>query len=434
MQTIKPLEGKGKKAVQLATAFINVYEGAVRSTKTVSTLVDWVKYCRTGPAGELLMVGKTERTLERNIIEPLKKMLGPKRCSYNRGLGILRLCGRTVYVVGANNEAARTKIQGMTLAGAYVDEAGVMPESFFNMLISRLSIEGAQVFITANPEGKNHWLKKNWLDRASLWLHADGRITRHETDADFELHRFTFILDDNPFLSDKFKRQLKASYSGVWYRRFILSEWTNAEGAVYDSFDETQMVVEWSSLPPMRKLWVGVDYGTTNASAATLLGWGWDDRLYAIDEWRLQKVSGGSAYTDAQISESFRNWLARTDHLPYDLAGQTIEWIFVDPAAASFKTQLYYDGVENVANADNDVIAGIKLCASLLSMERMFITNRNTQLLDEIPEYVWDSKASEKGTDKPVKTGDHNLDGWRYSVYSTRAYWADAILGELKES
>jgi hypothetical protein len=46
-----------------------------------------VQFVRTGPAGNLAMIGKTERTLKRNVIDPLVDMLGPKRCRYVAGAG-----------------------------------------------------------------------------------------------------------------------------------------------------------------------------------------------------------------------------------------------------------------------------------------------------------------------------------------------------------
>jgi PBSX family phage terminase large subunit len=424
------LSDKAKLSIELSTCAINAYEGAVRSSKTFTTILKWIRYCIHGPPGNLVMVGRTERTIERNIIDVLKALLGPSRCTYNRGTGEMQLCGRTVQIAGANNEAARTKIQGSTYAGAYVDEAGTIPESFFNMLTTRLSIDGAQLWLTANPEGKKHWLKVNWLDKAKVWLKLDGTVARNADGID--LARFTFGIDDNPHLSAGFVARLKKQYTGVWYRRFILSEWTNAEGAIYDMWDEDTMSIPWSKLPVMKRLiGCGFDYGTTNASAGGVLGWGVDDKLYICDEWRHNNTKDGSSWTDAQLSAGFRHYLEQP-HTPYDNEPK-VEWIFVDPAAASFKTQLFYDGLNNVANADNDVLTGIRTVASLLSTGKLLIAgDKCPGLLDELPEYSWDKVSAEKGIDKPKKVDDHSLDGTlRYSVQSTRSFWAPTLLGDL---
>jgi len=36
----------------------------------------------------------------------------------------------------------------------------------------------------------------------------------------------------------------------------------------------------------------------------------------------------------------------------------------------------------------------------------------------EYTNYVWDSKASEKGDDKPIKKNDHACDAQRYALFS----------------
>src|SRR5699024_6330502 len=126
---LQPLQGKANQAIDLAEHRLNIWEGSVRSGKTVSSLIAWLLYVRQGPAGNLAMIGRTERTLKRNIIDPLVDWLGPERCRYVAGSGELWITGRRIYLAGANDERAAAKIQGLTLAGAYVDEVTVIPES-----------------------------------------------------------------------------------------------------------------------------------------------------------------------------------------------------------------------------------------------------------------------------------------------------------------
>ncbi|MGV9668647.1 PBSX family phage terminase large subunit [Nocardia niigatensis] len=417
---IRPLVGKQALAVKNSTARLNVYEGSVRSSKTICSLIDWIKYCRQGPPGTLLMTGRTERTIINNLILPIQDMLGTGRVSINRGNGTVNICGRTVILVGANNEAARTKIQGLTLAGAYVDEAPTLPESYWNMLFSRLSVPGARMFATGNPESPRHWFKTQWLDRAKFWIQDDGSIIDRrdkyaellpgDPDRPLDLHRFTFILDDNPNLDPDFVAALKSSYTGVWYLRFVLGKWVVADGAIYSAFDEAKHVLPHGELPEMsRLLALGVDYGTTNPTAGILLGLGVDGRLYAVDEWSPARG------TDAELSASLAEWLRDNEHDP--------DWVFVDPAAASFKLQLYRDDTARVADASNQVLDGIRTVAALFSTGQLLISERCERLLSEIHCYVWDSKAAEKGIDKPVKVDDHFADALRYSVASSQYSW-----------
>lgn len=414
MTTATPVYGelsdKSKLCIANQTATIEAYEGTVRSAKTITTLMSWLRFCRTGPAGDLAMVGRTERTVYRNLIQPLEQMVGAKRCKYNRGTGVLILLGRTVHIIGANNEASVTKIQGLTLAGLYLDEAAELPESFFNMATTRLSVEGAKMWLTCNPGGRNHWLKTKWLDKASLWVTRTGEVLRFAENLAMRVHRYSFTIEDNPYLSKAFVERLKASYVGVWYRRYILGEWTNAEGAIFDMWDPDLHVV--SVLPEITRRIVGVDYGTTNATAAIEIGLGVDGRLYATREWRHDSRAGATRWTDAQLSAGLRAWLH-----------PDTEWVMVDPSAASFRLQLLRDGLGNVAPASNAVSDGIREVASLMSVGMLKVSTDCPGLIAEKPEYAWDPKATERGEDEPIKKNDHSLDGERYAVRAALRSW-----------
>ncbi|MFJ1995310.1 PBSX family phage terminase large subunit [Streptomyces asiaticus] len=426
---IAPLVGKQREAVRLATARGNLWEGAVRSSKTVSSIMVWLKYIRTGPAGALLMVGKTERTLKRNVIDPIIEMVGVKRCNYKAGAGEVVIFGRTIYVAGANDERAADKIKGLTLAGAYCDEVTTYPETFFQMLGTRLSVEGAQWFGTTNPEGPNHWLKRKYLDRARLHLDREGNVITSSDPAAIDVHRFSFSLDDNPYLPKAYVAALKLEYQGLFYRRFVLGEWCLAEGVVYDMWDESRHVVD--ILPEIRHwMAVGIDYGTINPFAGLLLGVGTDDRLYVASEYRHDSRVARRQLTDAEYSRGVRDWLASYRHQGQQ--GVSPQWVFVDPSAASFMTQLWSDGLPGVAKADNDVKDGIRSVGVALGSGLLSVHRSCTGLLAELPAYAWDEKAAKKGEDKPLKIDDHSVDALRYGLHSTAHEWRGLIRPDLE--
>ncbi|MET8335490.1 hypothetical protein [Streptosporangium canum] len=111
------------------------------------------------------------------------------------------------------------------------------------MLLTRLSIPGARLFGTTNPDGPQHWLKTNYLDRAALWLDHDGQLHRLDGDDRLNLSRFSFKLADNPNLSPQYMADVSSEFTGLWYRRLILGEWCLAEGVVYESWDPARHVV-----------------------------------------------------------------------------------------------------------------------------------------------------------------------------------------------
>jgi PBSX family phage terminase large subunit len=378
-------------------ARINLWEGAVRSGKTVSSLMRWVEYVSDAPAGDLLMVGKTLRTLHRNVLRPLGDFLGPRSMQLSLGAGEGTILGRPVYLVGANDERSEGKIRGMTIAGAYGDEVTLWPESFFTMLLSRLSVAGAKFFGTTNPDGPFHWLKRGYLDRAEL---VDSG----------SLASWRFTIDDNPHLDPDFVASLKREYTGLWYKRFILGLWVLAEGAVYDQFNQERHALEGPPFP-VHHLIAGVDYGTTNPCTFGLYGlpFGWqsDRRAHLLREYRWDSASRGRQLTDAEYADAFVEFLG-DDH-----PART----YVDPSAASFIQELRSRGFA-VLPADNDVLSGIRYVSGMLTAGRYTLDRACTHTVEEFGAYVWDPRAAQRGEDAPLKRYDHAMDRDRYALYS----------------
>lgn len=408
--TIQPCVGKARDSIALATARINIWEGAVRTGKTVASIIAWLIFVRVGPPGDLLMVGKTRDTVRRNVIAIIEQMLG-NRCHYNAGTGELWIGGRRIYVVGANDERAEQKIRGMTLAGAYCDEATLMPESMWRMLGTRLSVRGARLFATTNPDNPRHWLKISYLDKSRFWLNHAGGIVRNAEGLD--LARFSFQLSDNPHLDPDYLKALEAEYQGLWRRRFILGEWVIAEGAIYDMWDQDRFVVPADEVPAMdRYIALGVDYGTRNPFSAILLGIA-EGKLWAVDQWRWDSSERRAQMTSVEYSKALREWLGE----------RRPEWVCVDPSAADFRQQLYNDGLEGVMAGDNAVVPGIRTVAGLLSADLFRVSSLCTGLIETFPGYAWDDKAALLGEDRPIKINDHDLDGLRYGVETTAWTW-----------
>lgn len=392
----KQLESFAHADADASKGRVNIWHGAVRSGKTVGSLLAFLVGVANAPEqGEIVVIGRTRDTIFRNLIGPLQdnNMYGvmAQHVRYNRGAPTADIFGRTVHVIGASDVRAEAAIRGMTICLAYVDETTLVAEEFFNQLVARMSVQGARIFTTTNPDGPRHWLKTGYIDR------ADER--GHKV--------FHFELDDNrAYLPDGYIEGLQAQYTGMWHDRFIKGLWTMADGVIYESFNPAHHVVD--RLPDMQRiLGVGIDYGTTNPTRGIKLGLGVDNKLYAMAEW----APGSGTTTDH--SRSLRQFI-NTD---------APEYLYIDPAAAVFKVQLQRDGFTNYLNASNKVGAGIGVVASLFTTEQLLIHTSCTELLGEIPGYVWDAKAAEKGEDSPVKLNDHAVDALRYAVATSRPMW-----------
>lgn len=403
--------------VDSAKRTLALWSGSVSAGKTIASLIAFLLAVRVAPkTGLIVIVGRTLQTIYQNVITPLQdpNLFGTivaSQITYTPGATKAVILGREVMVIGAHNAEAVGRIQGATIALAYVDEATLLPEVFWNMLVTRLRVTGARLLATMNPASRNHWMRKNWI------LKADQ----------VDLIHFHFTMADNPSLDPEYVARMARSYSGVFYDRFIKGLWTNAEGAVYPMWDPARHVIPWATLPPLREvLGIGMDYGTTNPTTALMLGVTAEDtpRLILMDEWGYNPADHGNRrLTDAELSRRFRTWLPQQHHPGQDLHPR---FLMLDPAAASMRVQLHEDlrgtGLAPWP-ADNDVLPGIQTIANLLDSDRMVVTDRCTGWQSEVTEYRWDEKATEEGEDEVVKEDDHYLDGGRYITHSTVGYW-----------
>lgn len=411
---LPPSAKKAREFIARSTAPINIAHGPVRCGKTVAVNLRWFEYCaREAPeGGDLLMVGKTERTLVRNVLQPMQDELGVAAVRINRGEGTATIAGRRVYLVGANDERSEQKIRGMTVAGANTDEITLYPEGFWDMLLTRLSVEGSKLFGSTNPGPPRHYLKKKFLDRG----------------AEVGVRGFPFKLDDNPFLSEEFKARLKAQFTGVFYKRMILGQWVAAEGAIYDMFDEDVHVVD-AAPQDLTTFAVGGDYGASNATCFLLLGYGGrDGRLWVLDAFyydggAAREASGdpgavGLIQTDDERVRALERLTAPLATASrYDNAVRFRYPVVLDPSALTLAETARRRGFD-VHPANNDVINGIGLVANLIAADRLRIvrTPATEHLVDDLTSYVWDPKQQVLGIDAPVKKADHAADALRYPV------------------
>jgi PBSX family phage terminase large subunit len=290
----------------------------------------------------------------------------------------------------------------MTLAGAYIDEATLIPEDFFSMLLSRLSISGARLYATTNPDTPAHWLKTKFMDNSEI----DDKSV------------FSFGIDDNPYLDAVYVDRLKKEYTGVFYDRFILGLWVNAQGRIYDMFDDENIYDDTTRKVGLKYLstrHIAVDYGTTNPctfldiydDGVTL----WVDNQYWYDSKKEMRQK-----TDAEYVEDIKAFI-----------GDEPAPVTCDPSAASFIAALKQAGIY-VTPANNDVIDGIRAVGTLLARGDIKIHHdRCRNLIREMQEYVWDEKASQRGEEKPLKVSDHGVDACRYHVNTNVQKWRKGV-------
>ena len=287
-------------------------------------------------------------------------------------------------VFGGKDESSFSLIQGRTLAGVLLDEVALQPRSFVEQACARCSVSGSRLWFNCNPAGPTHWFYRAWIQEA----------------AKRNCLRLHFTMEDNPSLSPEIRARYERLYTGVFYRRYILGQWAQAEGRVYDFF-EPEMV---KKVPegPFDKWYVSCDYGTVNPTSMGL--WGLHQGVwYRVQEFYFASRERQRQMTDEEYAEALANLVGK----------RFVTAVIVDPSAASFIEVLKRKGWR-VKKADNDVLGGIRLTSDCLKDGRIVICEGCSDCIREMDEYVWDLSSGRR--DRVRKEHDHAMDDMRYFV------------------
>jgi PBSX family phage terminase large subunit len=357
--------------------------GATRSGKTYLDF-RWIIPIRIreriGKDGLAVILGVTKSTIERNVLEPMRNLYGDMLVGTISSDNTAWIFGEKCYCLGAEKVSQVSKIRGASIKYCYGDEVADWSEEVFALLKSRLDKEYSCFDGTFNPQYPDHWLKK-FLD------------------SNADIFSQTYTIDDNPFLPESFKENLKKEYEGtVYYDRYILGLWRIAEGLVYPMFDRARNVTSERGGPG--RYWISSDYGTQNPTVFAL--------------WREY---GGKAVMEKEYYHSGReSGRQKTDEEYYqDLEafadGYRIERVVLDPSAASFAECIRRHGKFSVWKANNAVLDGIRFTGACIKSGIIKFHESCKNAFREFGLYSWDKDA---GEDRVIKENDHCMDAIRY--------------------
>ena len=367
-----------------------VCDGAVRSGKTLAMGLGFFLWAMTSFHDQRFGVcGKTIQSLRRNVLSEilprLTKLGAVWKERRSENLVTVRFYGREnqFYIFGGRDESSASLIQGITFAGILLDEVALMPRSFVEQACARCSVAGSRLWFNCNPAGPGHWFYKTWI------LEAEKR----------NCLRVHLTMEDNPSLTPQIRERYQRLYTGVFYRRFILGEWAQAEGRVYDFF-QPDMV---GKAPAVCDKWyVSCDYGTVNPTSMGL--WGRCGGVwYRVKEFYFNSREEHRQMTDEEYAAALAKLVGE----------RSVTAVIVDPSAASFIEVLRRKGWR-VQKADNDVLSGIRLTSDALKEGKIVICEGCGDCIREMDEYVWDLSSGAR--DKVKKEHDHAMDDMRYFV------------------
>ena len=394
-----------------------VADGAIRSGKTIACIIGFLTWSQEMFSGEsFILAGKTMGALKKNVIRPMLQILEAWGWPYDyirSGTDArIEIGSNTYYLYGANTEAAQDALQGLTAAGAYLDEAALFPRSFVDQAIGRCSVEGAKIWMNCNPAGPHHYIREEYILKA-----REKKV--------YHLH---FAMTDNLTLSrgvlERYRRLWP--HGSVFYKRFILGRWVAADGLIYQQFadnvNEYLITEKWLEEHEIVYAVIGVDFGgTKSAHSFTLTGFTRGYRqVVVLDEYYCKK-----RLNPQQLQEGFVDFVrrAKAKYKVYEAYCDSAEQTLISGLETACANARVGIDIRNALKGPiNDRIAFYN---SLIAQHRWKVMVHCKHIISAFEEAVYDD--TKKNMDVRLDDGEMNVDSLDSTEYSTESVQDDIL-------
>ena len=404
---------KQKEFIRNANHRYNLKVGARRCGKTYLDNL-WTRPSRIldrkGKDGLNVILGVSNGTIERNVLQPLRQIYGKSLVTTINSNNIARLFGEEVYCLGAEKVSQVSKIQGTSIKYCYGDEVAKWNQEVFEMLKASLDKPYSMFDGALNPENQNHWLKKDFLD------------VIEEKGLDVYVQHYTIF--DNPFLSKEFVDNLCKEYEGtVYYDRLILGLWKNAEGIIYRQFADNpsayikdKAVDENGNKKNFMIISIGIDYGATEGETefkATGI------TPYFKEVWTIDEEKLTGLHTPEQMYEKFAEFYNRVIEeygkvthcfADYGALGQVLTF------GMNKYLQQHRIPIQVQDCIKGRIVDRIELDCHLFGQNRRFILKKCKYLIEAYSQALWDDKREDERLDDGTTPID-DLDASEYSMF-----------------
>lgn len=390
-----------------------IADGSIRSGKTIACIIGFLTWSQEMHSGQtFILAGKTMGALKKNVIRPMLQMLEawgwPYEYVRSGSEPHIDIGSNTYYLFGANTEAAQDSLQGLTAAGAYLDEAALFPKSFVDQAIGRCSEDGWKFWMNCNPAGPHHFIRDEYLTEEEM---KKKRV--------YHLH---FTMDDNLSISPKRKEEYKNAWAhgSVFYKRFILGLWVAADGLIYQQFADNvadyTVTSKWLLDNPIKYAVIGVDFGgTKSAHSFTLTGFtAGFKQVVVLDEYYCKKRINPKQLQDDFIDFVRRARIKCKVYEAYcDSAEQTL---IAGLESACIQAHVAIDIKNAIKGPINDRIAFYN---SLIAQGRWKVMKHCTHIIEAFEQAVYDDKKPNQ--DIRLDDGLMNVDSLDSTEYSTES-------------
>ena len=405
---------KQKEFIKKATHRYNLKIGARRCGKTYLDILYTIPNRlleRKNLDGLNVIFGVSKGTIERNVLQPLREIYGKDLIGFVNSKNIAVLFNQEVYCLGTEKVSQVSKIQGTSIKYAYGDEIAKWNKDVFIMIQGSLDKPYSCLDGALNPENKNHWLKKEFLDLIQ--------------EKELDVYTQYYTIFDNPFLTKDFVENLCKEYQGtVYYNRLILGQWCDAEGLIFQQIanNETRFITKEVQLNSI--ISIGIDWGgnkSKHSITATKISRSFN---------KIQCLKSDTMIATGTNTKQVFRWIINFIKEIQDKYG-TVSFIFADSAEQVLNNSLQGELQANRINIKVqdrikiEIKNRIELWNRLLNLDKLsFIEGQTKTIIEALQTALFDDKAKDDRWIDDGETSDiDSLDSFNYSF----EFWFEQI-------
>lgn len=376
-------------------------------------------YCLKYPGAMGLMVRKTRQSMTNSTVLFMeRKVIGndPRVVHVPSKLRFEYANGSILAYGGMADEEQREQIRSIGQDGGldivWMEEATRFTEDDFNELLARMRGKAApwqQIMLSTNPGAPQHWIKRRLIDGKEASIYKSSAI-------------------DNPYNPDQYMANLQR-LTGIQKLRLVDGQWAQAEGVVYDNWDDVNITEDAEYNPALPVRW-GLDDGYSYGQGPGTESY--HPRVVLLAQLTAQ---GGlnifdEYYRTLEVEEKTLDTLLGPGdgQTPPDEPWRRYtkpEAVWIDSSAAQLKARLNARGIITFG-ATHPVSEGIKNLRRLIcdgsGVRLIKVHPRCVNLVQEMAAYRYDEKSAvaQVGERKPLKMDDHGPDALRYLAWPLR--------------
>lgn len=419
----------------LHTGYLTVWEGSVRSSKTVASLIAWIRYMVESPGKVFLMSGRTLSSLYRNCINGefgLKALTGGilTHKTDEAGLKYIDFCGKMIYRFGADTKVSYAAIRGITIDGWYADEVNLHNREFIEEALRRSIVsDDPRNFWTLNPDTPTHWIYKEYIDKY-----------RDENLKGYRWHHLT--LEDNPAMTPDKIADLSKKHSGVFYARYIKGDRVSAEGIIYGTFannlgriviDKDEITSPGFRLPSFAVINIGVDFGGNKSASAFVATGFYDNFTRAVTFLEDNKKDSNGNNVKDSPSTFYKRYKEFVQTVKLMCPGVRIV-VYADSAE-----QILINGMRQLAptmgvqvtnSIKNAIVDRVRMMQYITEYEMYRVMHTCTNLIEGFSTAMWDESKQDETV--RLDDGTTNIDIVDATEYSLEPYISRLTGGLIK--